>query len=270
MAKTLNSESAEPFQLRERVVLLTGATGHLGRALARGLSQAGATVLINSRSPERATHLAAELTAAGRCAEACAFDITREAEVREAMQLVSSRHGKLDVLINNAYAGPASGNPDPFQSAYQIAVRSAYDLVQATLPLLTIAAQNNAAGASVVNITSMYGVVSPHFALYPPRQTPNPPWYGPAKAALIQLTRYLACQLAPQRIRVNSVSPGAFPAPTVTQGDPEFVTRLQSHIPLGRIGQPEEMVGPILFLSSDAASYVTGTELRVDGGWTAW
>src|SRR5262249_52243604 len=150
------------------------------------------------------------------------------------------------------------------------AVTSAYRLVQLTLPLLRAAAKGNAAGAAVVNIASMYGVVSPRFALYPARQKPNPPWYGPAKAGLIQLTRYLACELAPQRIRVNSVSPGAFPAPPVTQGDPEFVTRLESQIPLGRIGQPAELVGPILFLSSDAASYVTGTDLRVDGGWTAW
>src|SRR5262249_10608299 len=113
-------------------------------------------------------------------------------------------------------------------------------------------------------------VVSPHFALYPPRQPPNPPWYGPAKAALIQLTRYLACELAPQRIRVNAVSPGAFPATAVVEGDPEFVTRMETQIPMGRIGRAAELVGPILFLSSDAASYVTGAKLRMDGGWTAW
>jgi len=123
---------------------------------------------------------------------------------------------------------------------------------------------------SVVNVASMYGMVAPDQRLY--EASPayrNPPAYGAAKAAVLQLTRYAACALAPRGIRVNAVSPGPFPGETVQQ-DRRFIERLASRVPLGRIGSPEEMIGPVVFLLSDAASYVTGHNLVVDGGWTAW
>jgi gluconate 5-dehydrogenase len=116
----------------------------------------------------------------------------------------------------------------------------------------------------------MYGSVSPQPEVY--RDAPqfhNPPAYGAAKAALLQLTRYSACHLAAHGIRVNSVSPGPFPAPAV-QANEAFVEELTARVPLGRIGQPGELVGAVVFLLSDAASYVTGANLPVDGGWTAW
>lgn len=96
----------------------------------------------------------------------------------------------------------------------------------------------------MINVASMYGVVSPDLRIYSETTKPNPPFYGPAKAGLIQLTRYLACQLGPTRIRVNSVSPGPFPSPAVVGSDFEFVNRLEMKTPLGRIGQPEELAGP--------------------------
>jgi NAD(P)-dependent dehydrogenase (short-subunit alcohol dehydrogenase family) len=98
----------------------------------------------------------------------------------------------------------------------------------------------------------------------------NPPFYGAAKAALVQFTRYAAVQLAPERIRVNAISPGCFPPAKIVAEQPSFIQRLQRHIPMRRIGSPGELVGPLLFLASDASSYVTGVNLAVDGGWTAW
>src|SRR5262249_30359417 len=115
-----------------------------------------------------------------------------------------------------------------------------------------------------------YGTVSPDLRVYTASTPPNPPFYGAAKAGLIQLSRYLACQYASRRIRVNAVSPGPFPAPSVGQKDPDFLGRLEQKTPFGRIARPEELVGPVVFLASDAASYVTGVDLAVDGGWTAW
>ncbi len=116
----------------------------------------------------------------------------------------------------------------------------------------------------------MYGVVSPDPRIYTETTRPNTPEYGAAKAGLLQLTRYLACQLGPMCIRVNSISPGPFPAPAVQQADPEFIRRLGHKNPLGRIGSPDELAGPVVFLASDASSYVTGANIVVDGGWTAW
>jgi NAD(P)-dependent dehydrogenase (short-subunit alcohol dehydrogenase family) len=116
----------------------------------------------------------------------------------------------------------------------------------------------------------MYASVSPDASIYGVSGANSPPYYGSAKAALIQLTRYTACHLAADRIRVNSISPGPFPAAQFLQRDPEFASRLSAKVPMRRTGNPEELQGPLLFLASDASSYVTGANLAVDGGWTAW
>lgn len=116
----------------------------------------------------------------------------------------------------------------------------------------------------------MYGSVSPDPSIYGTSGLNNPPYYGAAKAGLIQLTRYAACHLAADRIRVNCISPGPFPSPQALERDPGFHGRLNAKNPMRRTGEPAELAGPLLFLASDASSYVTGTNLAVDGGWTAW
>jgi len=123
---------------------------------------------------------------------------------------------------------------------------------------------------SIVNVASMYGMVSPQPELYRDHpQYHNPAAYGAAKAGVIQFTRYTACHLAGSGIRVNCLSPGPFPRDEV-RNDAAFAERLCERVPLGRVGSPEEIVGPALFLLSDASSYVTGHNLVVDGGWSAW
>jgi NAD(P)-dependent dehydrogenase (short-subunit alcohol dehydrogenase family) len=258
------------FDLLGRVVLVTGSTGHLGQAMATGLADAGATVLLNSRTPQKVADQVTALSAKGRVIEAVAFDITDETERRTALGGIARRHGRLDGIVNNAYAAPTGEGPRAFLEAYEVAVASAWALVTDALDLLGVAAAQNHGGASVVNIASMYGVVSPDPRIYSNVTPPNPPFYGPAKAALLQLTRHLACEFGPRKIRVNAISPGPFPAPAVGQADPDFVERLGGRTALGRIGQPLELTGPLIFLLSDASSFVTGANLVVDGGWTSW
>jgi NAD(P)-dependent dehydrogenase (short-subunit alcohol dehydrogenase family) len=260
------------FSLDGRVALVTGAAGHLGQAMAEALAEAGARVLLNGRTQGNLEALRDRLRRAGAKADVITADITNEAATGEAMRSVASAYGRLDVLVNNAYAATpgnlATATSADFARSYDIAVTAAFHLVQQGRDLLA-AAGRDTGSASVINVASMYATVSPDPGIYG-AVPPNPPFYGPAKAGLLQLTRYLACHLAAARIRVNAISPGPFPAPKVAEANPDFMRSLEGKVPLGRIGQPEDLKGAIIFLASDASRYVTGINLPVDGGWTAW
>ena len=123
---------------------------------------------------------------------------------------------------------------------------------------------------SIIQFSSMYGIVSPDPRIYGTKQNVNPVDYGVAKAGILQLVRYQAVMLAPYGVRVNAVVPGPFPNPDGQGSDAEFTTRLCEKVPMGRVGKAEEITGAVVFLASDASSYVTGTQVVVDGGWTAW
>lgn len=261
------------FRLDGRVALVTGAAGYLGRSISYVLAEAGARVILNGRS-NKVTELALELNERGLKASSARFDVTAEKEVTTAVKQIETEYGRLDVLINNAYMGKAgtveTATSEDFNSAYDIAVTAAFRLVQLTKPLLETAASQNPGGASVINIASMYGTVSPDPEIYGDSCMNNPSFYGAAKGGLIQLTRYLACHLASSKIRVNSISPGPFPPQEIARKNPVFYRELCRRNPLGRIGEPDELRGPVLLLASDAGSYLTGVNLPVDGGWTAW
>ncbi len=268
------TQDTELFNLKDRVILVTGAAGHLGAAMARGLSRAGGYILLNGRNRDRLQALCETIIQDGGDAEVLSFDVMEPDAVRAALSGIREHIGRLDVVVNNAYSGGAgllirSSDAD-FHRSYNVAVVAAAGLVREALPLLQQAGQRNGGGASVINVASMYGVVSPDPRLYDNPEKCNPPFYGAAKAALIQLSRSLACELAPFRIRVNSISPGPFPSESVQNADAAFCKRLADRVPLGRIGEARELIGPLVFLASDAASYVTGHNLIVDGGWTAW
>lgn len=261
------------FRLDGRVAFLSGATGHLGRSMAESLAAAGAHVFLNARKADVLETFAAELRQRGHQVSAACFDVTDEAAVQKHLSHIRERFGRLDVLVNNASAGRPgtleSAIREDFEELYRVNVVAAFRIMQAAIPLLKEAGKLTA-GSSVVNIASMYGSVSPDAAIYGTSGANNPPYYGAAKAGMIQLSRYAACHLAADRIRVNCISPGPFPAVRYLQNDPEFHEKLKAKVPMHRTGDPQELSGPLLFLASDASSYVTGVNLAVDGGWTAW
>ncbi|MEO5741820.1 MAG: SDR family oxidoreductase [Vicinamibacterales bacterium] len=257
------------------MILVTGAAGHLGRAMTEAVARAGAVVLANGRSLEKLTRLSEDLSAHGLRVEPLRFDVTSPTDVREAAGRIEDQYGRLDGIVNNAYSAradrPAIPGFEEFVAAATINTAAPYMLVETCRSLLRASAQQHRGGASVVNIASMYGVVSPDPSIY--KNAPalaNPVFYGVAKAGMIQLTRYLACHLAAERIRVNSVVPGAFPSRDVLERFPQFEDAIRSKIPVGRVGMPIEISGPVVFLLSDAASYVSGAAVHVDGGLTAW
>lgn len=266
-------EMSQQFRLDGRVAFLSGATGHLGRSMAQALAAAGAHVILNGRSRDVLSALSSELRERGhKVSEAC-FDVTDDAALEQHITSIGKEHGRLDIIVNNAgQSGPAtlaSTTSGDFDRLYRVNVVAAFRILQVATPLLKKSAKTTA-GSSVVNIASMYGSVSPDPAIYGASGANSPPSYGAAKAALIQFTRYAACHLATDGVRVNCISPGPFPAERYLKDDPEFHKRLKAKVPMHRTGTPSELCGPLLFLVSDASSYVTGVNLAVDGGWTAW
>jgi NAD(P)-dependent dehydrogenase (short-subunit alcohol dehydrogenase family) len=263
-------DSVPLFSMRGRTVLVTGATGHLGRAMSVSLAEAGARVLVNGRSPSRVSALVDVIRASGGEAEPAAFDVTDASQVRAAISRVE---GPLHAVVNNAYLGGGgnlrSAGLQAYRDSFEIGLVAAHGLLQESLPALRRAVDSDG-DASVINIASMYGMVSPDPRIYDSPAASNPPFYGATKGALLQWTRYAACELGADGIRVNSVSPGAFPSDAVCESSPDFVSRLAARVPLGRTGRSVEIAGPVLFLASAASSYVNGANLVVDGGWTSW
>jgi NAD(P)-dependent dehydrogenase (short-subunit alcohol dehydrogenase family) len=261
----------QKFSLENRNVLVTGATGYLGRAMVRGLAKMGATVLVNGRNTERVEELVEELQSVKLAAIPAVFDINDSAAVRK--WFVDYGESPLHGLVNNAYAGGGgsieTATEDDYRNSYEISLVSAHRLLQEALPSLR-AAVESCGYASVVNIGSMYGIVSPDQRVYANKNVSNPPFYGAAKAALLQWTRYAACEFGCEGIRINAISPGPFPSEGVQKSSPEFVRALAAKVPMGRIGRAEELQGPLSFLISDASSFMNGANLVLDGGWTCW
>lgn len=257
------------FRLDGRTAFVSGAAGHLGSAMTRALCEAGAHVILNGRDDARLKDFESQMTREGHSVERAAFDV---ADFEKARAFMAARP-RLDILVNNAVAmTPApfgSLTPDAFDRTYRSAVTAAFELVRAALPALR-AAVAAAGDASVINVASMYGNVSPDPRIYSRPEQASPFHYGPAKAALIQLSRHLAAELGAEKIRVNALVPGSFPRDAVATADAPFAERLAAKTMLGRTGRASEIAGPLLFLASPAASYVTGSALAVDGGWTAW
>jgi gluconate 5-dehydrogenase len=250
---------------------LTGGGGHLGRALALGLAGAGATVVICGRRGAALEAVAAQAERSGLPGRVLAqpADLRADGELAAVLDRIEAETGGVHGWINNA----CDGAPEPLMELTREKAEASVSGALTDLMVATRAvAQRMVAGGggAIVNVSSMYGMVSPQPATY--EEFPeyhNPPAYGAAKAGVIQFTRYAACHLAPRGIRVNCLSPGPFPRPEI-RAQQGFVSELCKRVPLGRVGDADELVGPAIFLLSGASSYVTGHNLVVDGGWTAW
>ncbi|MGD0192240.1 MAG: SDR family oxidoreductase [Rhizomicrobium sp.] len=257
------------FRLDGRVAFVSGAAGHLGSAMTRALADAGAEVIVNGRDAGRLETYAVTLRDRGARVRCAAFDVGDAAQVRAFF----ATEPRLDILVNNAISMTpkplAALAPADFELTYRSSVGAAFESVRAALPALKQAVADNG-DASIINIASMYALVSPDRRIYSNPDQASPAHYGAAKAALLQLTRHLAAELGPDGIRVNTLVPGPFPKPQVRTADPDFAERLAARTMLGRLGRAHELAGPLSFLASPASSFMTGASLVIDGGWTAW
>jgi len=277
----MHSSVAALFNLSGRTAILTGGAGLLGRQYIRTLLAAGARVLVADLDGDAAQREAAEAIAAvGGEAVGKAIDVTRREDVSLMVDLALSHWGQLDILINNAAIDPkADGQATSALSAtfedLPLALWQRSLNVNLTGPFLCaqVAGQvmRRAGRGVIINVSSTYGLVAPDQRLYQrdgeaEQQHFKPASYAVTKAAIAHLTRYLATYWAASGIRVNTLTPhGVF-----NNHDEQFVRRYRERTPLGRMARLDELNGPLLFLASDASSYMTGANLVVDGGWTAW
>lgn len=255
------------FDLTGRVALVTGASGHLGGSLARALAEAGCRVVVGSRDRGRGAAVAAGLGgAAGGGHLAVELDHMSEPSIAAAVAEAVDRTGRIDVLVDNGHEPLADDwrTVTPEQFTRQLANATGYFSLARHVRDAAVARRHP---ASIILLGSMYGVVGSYPDAYAGIAAASPAAYHALKGAIVQLTRHLAVYWAADGVRVNCLSPGPFPSP---QAAPELVARLERKSPLGRMGRPHELKGAVVFLAADASSYVTGQNLLVDGGWTAW
>lgn len=248
-----------PFDLTGQVAFVTGASRGLGRAMAAGLAQAGADLVVTSRKLEDVAVVARELGAAGRKVLPLALEVTRAGDVEAAARQAVAQMGRIDILVNNA--GINIRKPvlelteDDWDQTLDTNLKGAFLVAKAVGRHMLERQQG-----SVVNVASMMASV-----VHAERAA-----YASSKAGVVQLTRALAVEWAPH-VRVNAICPGPFLTELnkpILQ-DAEKVKYFMDRLPMKRFGQPEELVGSVIFLASRASSYITGTTVYIDGGWTA-
>ncbi len=259
----------ELFDLSGKIALVTGGAGHLGFPMAEVLAELGARTIICSRNLQHCEEAAEQINRFFR--DSCypsQADIADLESVERLRNDAASRFGTIDILINNAYFGAGrdllSMTEEDWQKGIEGSITSVYRMTKAFLPIML-----RQGSGTIINISSMYGIVSPNMSVYEGNPFYNPANYGAGKAAIIQFTRYIACVYGREGIRCNVISPGPFPNPK-TQEHRGFIGKLQQHVPLGRIGQPEDLKGAVALLASGASAFINGANIVVDGGWTAW
>lgn len=256
------------FDLTGKVAIVTGGNGYLGAENVRILKQFGATVVSASRSATNERWESEEELAHDMFVPC---DISSTESIKNCFKTVYEKYGKIDILVNCATFGAGYGeksqlefmDDETWEKGIDGALNSVFRCTREVVKYM------KEKGGSIINYGTMYGVVAPDLRIYGDNPQKQPPNYGAGKAGVAQLTRYAAGALAPYNIRVNSVTPGPFPNPA-NQNDEEFNKQLANKTMLGRFGQSYEMAGAVLLLASDASTFMTGSNITVDGGWTAW
>jgi NAD(P)-dependent dehydrogenase (short-subunit alcohol dehydrogenase family) len=252
---------ASLFDLTGKVALVTGASKGLGSAIAVGLAKAGARLALCARSREGLAETRAAVEAAGGEARTFEMDVLSRASVRDAVSAAVAEMGRIDILVNNAGVNVRKPTLELAEEEWDRVVDTnlkGYFLVAQAVGAHMVARRSG----KVVNVSSIFGAVGMNSQLA----------YAASKGGVVQLTKVMAIEWAPHGVTVNAVGPTYFETPLVAalRNDPERFQFINERTPMGRWGQPEELVGTIVYLAAPASDFVTGQTVYVDGGWTIW
>ena len=263
------------FNLKNKTVMLTGSAGRLGTRFAHVLSQAGADVILVDIEQSTNKKLEHELITLYKTKPAAfCVDISDQNKIKQLMKKIISKYSKIDVLINNAHFIPRTHPKrdasfenyplDLWDKTISINLRGLFLCCQEIGQLMLKQRKG-----VIVNISSIYGIVGADQRIYGKSRLNSPPFYAASKGAMVNFSRYLAAYWEGKNIRVNTLTLGGVFDEKLHK-DKTFVKNYSKKTILGRMANKEDYDGPLLFLVSNASSYVTGTNLVVDGGWTAW
>ena len=255
----------DKFSLKDRIALVSGGAGPMfGSSISEALVEAGATVIAASRSLERNQKFAERLKSQGYEAHAMQVDIADPESIGALQVRVAERFGRLDILVNSSVVGGVTGFEEQevrhWEHSAQANMVGLFAMCRGFIPGMVEQGRG-----SVINISSIYGVVGNDPTLYEGTDMKQPPDYNFVKAGMINFTRYLANYYGKQGIRSNCISPGGY-----FDNQPDaFVDEYTRRVPIGRMLDNEDIKGAVVYLASDASEYVNGHNLLVDGGWTA-
>lgn len=261
----------ELFDLTGKIAIVTGGRGLYGSSISEGLCEAGATVIIASRNGAKCDEYAQTLRDKGYKAEGMSLDLSDDASIKQLAADVWAKYGRIDILINNAVdrrnmTSLADATRQKLQDSASTNLNGQILLSQAVIEYMIQQDEG-----SIVNISSMRGLDCPHFPLYPEGWGDQPVNYTTEKWAMVGLTKYMAGRYGKHHIRVNCIAPGGFnPGLSDDPLKKDFVQNYIDNCPLGCWANEDDIKGPVVFLASKAANYVTGATLVMDGGWTIW
>lgn len=250
------------FSLKGKVAIVTGGASHLGLPISKTFADYGATVCIITRNIDTLKNLKDK-----RINKYC-LDITNESDLKNTMDAINDKYGHIDILVNNAYSGDRRKIEDLDKKLWDEAMEKALTVYY--LPTKEVSKymlkQNS---GSIINIASLFSYLAPDQRMFLDLNNNVAIHYAVAKGGILQMTKYLATLWATRGIRVNAISPGFFPK---KKGHDrlDYMNSMTGRIPMCRIGQPNELVGAALLLASDAGSYMTGSNIIVDGGYSIW
>ena len=262
------------FDLSNKVCLITGSYGHLSSGVVEDLCKRNATVVVSGRAGDRLDEQYNQLRRKYDNVDKVVLDLSAVEGLEAIITELYNKYNRLDVIITNAHSnndvrGLEDKSVVDLEKCFRTNCTGNFELLRAAIPYLVRTEQTFGVSPSVICFASVYSSFAPKKHKYPSLEDVNPIEYGMAKSAIQQMTKYFAAYYGDKNIRFNSISPGCFPNVNRVS-DKEFLDELRKKCPMNRIGEPRDLSGVLVFLSSDASSFITGQNIFVDGGASCW